>query len=211
MTFVMDPLMYPSIIKHGRQLDFHSFSESMAPVVFGYPPIRSCGAPHLHEDIHRAYKLLQGDHLTALTQSMMGNLMLLLRQDHLGAGPGEGAGPGARAGWRAADMLEFCSALMFEATFLTLYGTAAGGGRHEGMEQLRRDLFLFDRRFPLLVAGVPIHLMRTAKTSRHNLVRYLLPQRVSSWSNWSHFIRQRQQLVEKVDALTDEDRAGMDT
>lgn len=198
----MDPLMYPNIIKHGRQLDFHSFSDNMAPVVFGYPKVRSWRSPDLHEDIQRAFKLLQGDHLSALTESMMGNLMTLLRRDHLGPKPG--AGPG----WKTDDMYEFCSRVMFEATFLTLYGAPQDGERHDGMEELRKDLFQFDSWFPLLVAGVPIRLLRQAKTSRTKLMRYLSPKRVSRWSNRSRFIRQRQELVEKVDALTDMDRAG---
>eukprot|EP00066_Takifugu_rubripes_P026144 XP_011615410.1 PREDICTED: LOW QUALITY PROTEIN: 25-hydroxycholesterol 7-alpha-hydroxylase-like [Takifugu rubripes] len=202
MTFIMDPLMYPNIIKHGRQLDFHSFSDSMAPVVFGYPPVRSWKTPSLHEDIQRAFKLLQGDHLCALTEGMMGNLMMLLRQDHLGRRPG--AGPG----WKSGDMYEFCSRVMFEATFLTLYGIPQEGGRHDGMDELRKDLFQFDGWFPWLVAGVPIGLLRQAKTSRNKLTRSLLPMRISSWSNRSQFIRRRQELVEKVDALKDVDRAA---
>lgn len=132
----------------------------------------------------------------------MGNLKMLLRQDHLGLKPG--AGPG----WKSGDMYEFCSRVMFEATFLTLYGTPQEGGRHEGMDELRKDLFQFDGWFPWLVAGVPIGLLRQAKTSRKKLMRSFLPMRISSWSNRSQFIRQRQELVEKVDALEDIDRAG---
>lgn len=203
MTFIMDPLMYPNIIKHGRQLDFHSFSDTMAPVIFGYPPVRACRAPSLDEDIQRAYKLLQGDHLCALTESMMGNLMTTFRQQQLGLKPRAGSG------WKTDDMYDFCSRIMFEATFHTLYGTPQDGGRHGGMEELRRDLFQFDTWFPLLVAGIPIGLLRPAKTSRHKLLRYLSPNRIPSCSNRSQFITQRQKLVQRVDVLTDTDRAGM--
>lgn len=129
--------------------------------------------------------------------------MTLLRQQHLGLKPRVGSG------WKTDDMYEFCSRVMFEATFHTLYGTPQDGGLHGGMEELRRDLFQFDSWFPLLVAGIPIGLLRQAKTSRNKLLRYLLPNRISSWSNRSHFISQRQELVEKVDVLTDMDRAGM--
>uniref|UniRef100_H3CDD3 Cytochrome P450, family 7, subfamily B, polypeptide 1 n=2 Tax=Tetraodon nigroviridis TaxID=99883 RepID=H3CDD3_TETNG len=202
MTFIMDPLMYPNIIKHGRQLDFHSFSDTMAPLVFGYPPVRSYRSPSLHEDIQRAFKLLQGDHLCALTESMMGNLMMLLRQQHLGLKPKVGSG------WKTDDMYEFCSRIMFEATFNTLYGTPQDGGRHGAVEKLRRELFQFDSWFPLLVAGIPIGLLRQAKTSRNKLLKNLLPNRISSWSNRSQFISRRQELVEKVDVLTDMDRAA---
>lgn len=57
ITFIVDPLMHPNIIKHG------------------WPPVRTYRSPRLHEDIQHAFKLLQADHLCALTESMMGNLM----------------------------------------------------------------------------------------------------------------------------------------
>lgn len=200
MTFIMDPFMYPNIIKHGRQLDFHSFSDQVAPVVFGYPPVRNRRLPGLHVDILRSFKLLQGDNLNALTESMMGNLMMVFRQDHLGEGRAED--------WRSGDMYEFCSAVMFEATFLTLYGRPASGRHQGGMQQLREDLDRFDRRFPLLVAKVPIGLLRQAKASRERLTAYFLPHRMSCWSNTSHFIKRRQELFEQVDWLRDIDKAG---
>lgn len=193
----MDPLMYPSIIKHGRQLDFHSFSDSVVPAVFGYPPVRDQRFPSLHEDILRSYKLLHGEHLSALTDSMMGNLMMVFRQDHLGAEPG----------WRVTDMYEFCSSIMFEATFLTLYGRPQDARRHSGMDALREDLFRFDSWFPLLIAKVPIGLLREAKTSRDKLINFFLPSR-KKWSNMAEFIRRRWELLESAGALADVDKAG---
>lgn len=202
MTFIMDPFMYPNIIKHGRQLDFHSFSDKVAPVVFGYPPVKNWRSPNLHVDILRSFKLLQGDNLTSLTESMMGNLMLVFRQDHLSERPGDGGG------WRSGTMYEFCSSVMFEATFLTLYGRPASSRRHSGMRPLREDLDRFDRRFPLLVAKVPIGLLRQAKTSRERLTNYFLPHRMSCWSNMSQFIKKRQELFDQNVVLRDIDKAG---
>lgn len=201
MTFIMDPVVYPNIIKHGRQLDFHSFSDKVAPVVFGYPPVRNRRLPGMHDDILRSFKLLQGENLGTLTESMMGNLMMLFRQDHLEAG----------GGWRSGRMLEFCRAVMFEATFLTLYGSTASGGRHSEMVSLREDLERFDQHFPLLVASVPIALLRQAKTSRNRLIQSFLPHRMSCWSNTSRFIRRRQELFEQRDTLRDTDKGGRHT
>lgn len=199
MTFIMDPIVYPNIIKHGRQLDFHSFSDKVAPVVFGYPPVRNL--PRMHDDIQRSFTLLQGENLGALTESMMGNLMMLFRQDHLEAG----------GDWRSGHMLQFCRAAMFEATFLTLYGKTASGGRHSEMVSLREDLERFDQHFPLLVASVPIALLREAKTSRTRLIQNFLPQRMSCWSNTSRFIRRRQELFEQRDTLRATDKGGRHT
>lgn len=200
MTFIMDPLLYPSVIKHGRQLDFHSFSDKVAPRAFGYPPVRSLHLPGLDEDVQRSFLLLQGENLGPLTESMMGNLMTVLHQDYLGDGS-----------WKSGQLMDFCRAVMFEASFLTLYGRPALGARHSGMVTLSQDLEQFDLYFPLLVAGVPIAMLRQAQSSRHKLIRYFLPCEMSSWTNMSCFIRRRQELFELRASLKDTDKGGAHT
>ncbi|KAM6918911.1 cytochrome P450 7B1 isoform 2-T2 [Xenentodon cancila] len=193
MTFVMDPLLYPSIIKQGRQLDFHEFTNKVAPPTFGYPPV----SQSLWEEIRRSFHHLQGDGLTSLTESMMGNLMLVFRQDHLEPGV-----------WRSGDMYDFCSSVMFEATFLTIYGRAETGCRHSWMDSLRDDFNKFDHMFPLLIAQIPIWLLRQTRTIRQKLISHFLPQRLSSWCNTSQFIRRRAELFEQHGALRDVDKAA---
>ncbi|XP_074543961.1 cytochrome P450 7B1 [Halichoeres trimaculatus] len=202
MTFVMDPLLFPNIIKHGRQLDFHEFSNKVAPMTFGYPPTNSGKFPRLQEQISRSFQLLQGDNLTLLTESMMGNLMLLFRQDHLG----EGAGP--EGGWRSGSMYEFCNSVMFEATLLTIYGRPVAAPRHSGMSVLREDFVRFDSMFPLLMAQIPIGLLRRTKAVREKLINYFLPHRMSCWSQTSQFIQRRSEVFEQYEALRDVDKAA---
>ncbi|XP_044075537.1 cytochrome P450 7B1 isoform X3 [Siniperca chuatsi] len=202
MTFIMDPLLYPNIIKHGRQLDFHEFSNKVAPFTFGYPPVVSGKYPGLKEQISRSFQLLQGDNLTTLTESMMGNLMLVFRQDHLGERPGEDGG------WKSGSMYEFCNSVMFEATILTLYGRPASASRHSGMGELRKDFVRFDTMFPLLIAQIPIWLLGQTKTIREKLINYFLPHRMSCWSNTSQFIRRRSEVFEQYDTLRDVDKAA---
>ncbi|XP_068427549.1 cytochrome P450 7B1 [Clinocottus analis] len=197
MTFIMDPLLYPSITRHGRQLDFHEFSDKVAPDTFGYPPVLGGQYPGMHEQIHRCYKLLQGDELSALTESMMGNLMLVLRQDHL-----------QEEGWTSVSVYEFCDAVMFEATFLTMFGRPATGSRHAGMSRLRRDFGRFDAMFPLLIAQIPIWLLGRTKATRDKLIDYFLPHKLSSWSDTSLFIRTRSELLDQYEALKDVDKGA---
>lgn len=201
MTFITDPLLYPSVIKHGRQLDFHSFSDKVAPRAFGYPPVRSRQLPGLHDDIQRSFLLLQGENLSPLTQSMMGNLMTVLRQDYLGDA----------GGWRNGRLMDFCRAVMFEASFLTLYGRPASGGRHGGMVTLSQHLEHFDQYFPLLVAGVPIAMLRRAQSSRRQLIHYFLPCRMTNWTDMSYFIRRRKELFDQRAFLNDTDKGGNHT
>nr|XP_046263244.1 cytochrome P450 7B1 [Scatophagus argus] len=202
MTFIMDPFMYPSIIKHGRQLDFHKFSEKVAPVVFGYPPVRSGNYPGLHEEILRSFKLLQGDNLTALTESMMGNLMLVFRQDHMNVSSGE------ESSWKSASMYDFCNSVMFEATFHTIYGRPASSSRHSEMGMLKENFDSFDTMFPLLVAKVPIRLLRRANASRKKLINYFLPHQMSCWSSTSQFVKRRRELFDQYGTLRAIDKAA---
>lgn len=198
----MDPFMYPSIIKHGRQLDFHKLSDTLAPLAFGYPPVMNRNSPGLHDEIIRSFQLLQGDNLTPLTESMMGNLMLVFRQDHMGERLGE------EGVWKSGGMYEFCSSVMFEATFLTIYGKPPLASRHSGMGTLREDFLRFDTMFPLLIAKVPIRFLRQAKASRDKMINYFLPHRMLCWSNTSMFIKRRLELLDQYDTLRDVDKAG---
>ncbi|KAM6919754.1 cytochrome P450 7B1 [Lycodopsis pacificus] len=199
MTFIMDPLLYPNVIRHGRQLDFHEFSDKVAPVTFGYRPVRSGEFPGLPEQISRTFQLLQGDGLSTLTESMMGNLMLVFRQDHLEEEGG---------GWRSGGMYEFCHSVMFEATFLTVYGRPAFASRHGDMDRLRRDFVQFDNMFPLLIAQIPIWLLGRTKATREKLIDYFLPHKTSSWSDTSLFIRTRSELFEQYETLRDVDKGA---
>lgn len=194
----MDPLMYPNIIKQGRQLDFHEFSNKVAPVTFDYPPVVNWKFPGLSEQIKRSFTLLQGDSLTSLTESMMGNLMLVFRQDHLQEDDG----------WKSGNMFEFSLSVMFEATFLTMYGRPPQTRRHNGMVLLMEDFIKFDTMFPLLIAQIPIWLLGQTKAIRKKLINYFLPNRMSSWSNTSQFIKTRSALFEQYNTLRDVDKAG---
>ncbi len=202
MTFIMDPFMYPNIIKHGRQLDFHKMSDTIAPYVFDYPPIMNMNLPGLHDKIIRSFQLLQGDNLTPLTESMMGNLMLVFRHDHISEKAGDGGG------WESSSMYDFCSSVMFEATFLTIYGRPAFASRHDDMSTLRADFIKFDTMFPLLVAKVPIRLLGRTKGRRDKMISFFLPHRMSCWSNCSRFVRRRLELLDEYETLTDVNKAG---
>ncbi|XP_061695372.1 cytochrome P450 7A1 isoform X2 [Syngnathoides biaculeatus] len=198
MTFVMDPLMYPGVIKHGRQLDFHEFAGRAAPPAFGYPPVAEVTFPGLGERIRRSFRLLGGDHLAPLTQSMMANLMTLFRQDHLRP---DGA-------WRTAGLYDFCVRVVFEATFLTVYGRPPDGLRHADTAALRADFARFDEVFPLLIAGVPVRLLGRVGGVREKLIRRFLPREMSGWEGVSRFIRRRAEILERHPALRDVDQAA---
>uniref|UniRef100_A0A672I302 Cytochrome P450, family 7, subfamily B, polypeptide 1 n=1 Tax=Salarias fasciatus TaxID=181472 RepID=A0A672I302_SALFA len=197
VTFVMDSSLYPYIIKHGRQLDFHKFSDKVSPATFGYQPVHSKLHPGLKEQIHRSFKLLQGDNLTPLTESMMGNLMLVFRHDHLG-----------HSGWRSGCMYQFCLSVMFEATLLTLFGRPAAARRRTGTNALMDDFVKFDNKFPHLITEVPIWLLGGTRAVRQKLINYFLPDRMSHLTNMSEFIRMRMEVFDNYENLRDVDKGA---
>ncbi|XP_056148968.1 cytochrome P450 7B1 [Lampris incognitus] len=212
MTFIMNPLLYPSIVKHGRQLDFHEFSDKVVPATFGYPPVFSGRFPGMHEQIQRTFRLLQGDQLSSLLESMMGNLMLILKQDYLESGGSEPSGWVAAGEadhrWRTDSMYEFCSIFMFEATILSMFGLPPHGKRHSAIRTLREDFMKFDNMFPLLIAQIPIWLLGNTEGIRRKLIDFFLPQRIMSWSNSSQFIKKRIEVLEQYSSLNDVDKAA---
>lgn len=199
MTFVMNPLLYPSVIKHGKQLNFHKFSDSAASKAFDYPPVRSPRFPGLSDSVHKMYSLLQGPALDPLSTSMMGNLQCIL-QRHFSSG--EGAGP--NSDWQEAELYEFCKRVMFEATFKTLYGQSS----HLQLNELREDFEKFDASFPLLMAQVPIGLLGKTKEIRKKLKDFFHPNRVAEWNAPCEFIQSRTALFQQYDTLRDQDIAG---
>ncbi|XP_030629852.1 cytochrome P450 7B1 isoform X2 [Chanos chanos] len=203
MTFVMDPLLYPSVIKRGRQLDFHDFSDQAASVTFGYPAVRGGRFPGLSEQIQKLFRLLQGDSLDVLTFRMMGNLQVVLRRS---LSIPEGAFP--KDDWQAEDLYEFCYRVMFEATFLSIYGRPEQGAAHPGMNTLQENFRKFDSVFPLLIARVPIALLGQTKGIRQKLLSFFHPCRIGKWIDPCEFVQRRVHLFDQYDTLGDLDKAA---
>lgn len=210
MTFVMNPLLYPAVIKQGKQLDFHEFSDAAASKTFGYPAVRTERFPGLSDKIQRSFLLLQGSALDSLTLRMMGNLQLVLQQLLSSQVVGK------ECDWRQEGLYEFCEHVMFEATFLTLYGqppytnidACANLHRASWIDVLRNNFRKFDAMFPLLIARIPIGLLGRTKSIREELIRFFHPHRMAEWTGPSEFIKARKDLFQQYDTLKDLDKAG---
>ncbi|TRY66309.1 hypothetical protein DNTS_024308 [Danionella cerebrum] len=196
ITFIMNPLLYPSVIKHGKQLDFHKFSDSAASRTFGYTPMSSGHFPGMSDRIQRTYTLLQGPALDSLTHSMMANLQHVLRHHFLFT---ENSGL-----WEKAELYEFCKSVMFQSTFNTLYGHLS----YLHLDELREDFEKFDNFFPLLMARVPICFLGNTKAIREKLQRFFYPQRMAEWKSPCDFIQDRMSIFQQYDALQDRDKAA---
>lgn len=197
MTFVLNPLHFSAVIRQ-RGLDFHEFSNSVAPFAFGYSPVTPDRYPGLKEQIQAAFQLLQGPNLEPLVHSMMENLQLVFREDVLNKG----------TGWQRAPLYDFCLRLSFEATFMTMYGRSAATARHGDLEELRQDFIRFDKQFPLLMAQVPLWLLGQTASVRQKLISWFSPGRVSSWRSPALFIQRRSAVFDQQEALSDHDKAA---
>ncbi|XP_053294712.1 cytochrome P450 7B1 isoform X1 [Pleuronectes platessa] len=202
MTFILNPLLFPNIVKDGRHLDFHEFSYKVGSHAFGYPLMKPKEFPGLQEQVSRSFLLLQGESLSPLTESMLGNLQLVLRQDFLGQRPGE------ECDWKSHSIYKFCNSVMFEATLLTMYGRPPAASRHSGMDVIMENFVKYDTKFPLLVAQIPLWLLGQTKAIREELTRVFLPQKMTRWSNASQFIRKRLEIFDQFDMLRDLDKAA---
>ncbi|XP_052387454.1 cytochrome P450 7B1-like isoform X1 [Carassius gibelio] len=199
ITFIMNPFLYSSVIKHGKQLDFHRFSDSAASRSFNYTPVQSGLFPGMSDHIQRSYSLLKGPDLDLLTSSMMTKLQQVLRCRFLSSEES-----GSDGDWQEAELYEFCKCVMFRTTFNTLYGHS----EKLCLDQLREDFEKFDGIFPLLMARVPIALLGKTKEIREKLIRFFYPQRMEEWRAPCKFIQKRMELFQQYDMLQDRDKAA---
>ncbi|KAM9439553.1 cytochrome P450 7A1 isoform 2-T5 [Clarias gariepinus] len=205
----MNPLLYPAVIKHGKQLDFHEFSRAAASKTFGYPYLHPGRFPGLSEKIQRSFLLLQGSPLNSLALKMMGNLQLVFQQDFQSSHVVRG-----ECDWQQEGLYEFCERVMFKATFLTLYGQPPNTNVYTHLhgerwiDELRDNFRKFDSMFPLLIAKIPIGLLGRTKYIREQLIRFFHPQKVAKWTAPSEFIRTRMEFFQQYDTLKDLDIAA---
>ncbi|XP_058131536.1 cytochrome P450 7A1 isoform X2 [Dasypus novemcinctus] len=154
------------------------------------------------ENVNQTFiKTLQGGALDSLTEAMMENLQLLMRPS-----PRSKA---KTAAWVTEGMYSFCYRVMFEAGYLTLFGrdlTRQDAQRARILNTL--DNFKqFDRIFPALVAGLPIHVFKTAHHAREQLVEGLTHRKLRQRARVSELISLRMRLNDTVSTFDDTEKA----
>lgn len=176
MTFVLDPLSAPAVLK-ADQLSFHPISDSVLARAFKLVNPRERLDLEEIESIGRTR--LRGDRLEELSSNMGRKLEALIPE-------------AASETWSDAQLFELVWDIMFRA------GTEALFGSGTVTEDLRADFETFDRQFPLLVAGLPRPLLKAGNDARDRLAQAKLPGK-----DPSHWIRDRQPFI---DALPEAER-----
>ncbi|MEE6463869.1 hypothetical protein FKM82_006083 [Ascaphus truei] len=197
MTFIMDSSQFQHVIRHGKQLDFHEFADEMASRTFDYPRVIEAKFPQLNDNLHRIYKLMQGGALDKLTDSMMGNLQHVFKWKFSQA-----------TDWEIEKMYQFCCCIMFEASFMTLYGRdpVADGGKV--ISEIREKFTKFDAKFPYLVINMPIVLLGATKKIRKELIHLFFPNKMAQRLEVSDLVQARDNVLEQYELLQDYDRAA---
>ncbi|XP_013375562.1 PREDICTED: cholesterol 7-alpha-monooxygenase [Chinchilla lanigera] len=197
--FITNSLSYHKVLCHGKYFDWKKFHYTTSAKAFGHRSIDPSDG-NTTENIQSTFtKTLQGAALGALAEAMMDNLQLALR-------PAGGAG--ARA-WVTEGLYAFCSRVMFEAGYLTLFGSDPARQDAQRALILRSlDSFReFDRVFPALAAGLPIRAFAAAHRARERLAAGLGHERLRARARVSELIRLRMHLNDTLSSFDDAEKA----
>ncbi|KAM6948898.1 cytochrome P450 7A1 [Aplochiton taeniatus] len=204
--FLCDPFSYHAVIRQGRHLDWKKFHFSTSVKAFGhdsFDPRHGRTTENLH---HTFLKTLQGEALPSLIDSMMEHLQnAMLHPDST---------PSALH-WEVDGIFAFCYKVMFESGYLTLFGRELGDDRSQARQQAQKALVLnalenfkeFDKIFPALVAGLPIHVFQSGYSARENLAKTMLADNLQRRENMSDLISQRIFLNDTLSSFNDLSKA----
>ncbi|KAM3604187.1 uncharacterized protein V6R79_007519 [Siganus canaliculatus] len=205
--FLCDPFSYHSVIRQGRHLDWRKFHFATSVKAFGHDSFDPRHG-HTTENLHQTFlKTLQGDALPSLIETMMGHLQdVMLASDTLTP---------SRDTWKVDGIFAFCYKIMFESGYLTLFGKELGEDKCQARQAAQKALVLnalenfkeFDKIFPALVAGLPIHVFKSAYSARENLARTMHAEKLSKRENVSDLISMRMILNDSLSTFNDVSKA----
>lgn len=173
MTFVLDPMDVPTVLK-ASTLSFSQTADEIMNSAFDVPRARERYPVDALEDLARSR--LKGEHLPDLVAAMEARL----REHHL-----EQLGDD----WQNVGLYEYVWGHMFRA------GTHAVFGRGLADEALSRSFADFDEEFPLLVAGLPKGMARRGALG----LRTLQSRLGRAGEDPSEWVRRRLALLEGRD------------
>lgn len=183
ITFILDPFQYQLVVKN-RKLSFRIFTNKLLRKAFSIEKLAT--NDDLNDELHVCYQFLQGKSLDILTENMMQNLKQVFELQLLKA-----------TDWATAHLLEFCSSILFEITFTTIYGKGLAGSAKTFITELRDNYLKFDDKFPYLVSDIPIELLGNVKSVRKKLIKHLTSEHLAKIQGRSEVVQMRQDILEK--------------
>ncbi|XP_043101300.1 cytochrome P450 7A1 [Puntigrus tetrazona] len=194
-TFVTDPFSFSIVMRQSKNLDFQKFAIGFSHRVFGHADFSSLLLSESYKEVHSIFRqTLQGLSLQQLSESMLGNLQMVLER-----------GLPYEHDWLEEGLQSFTNRIMFEAGFLTLFGKNPGSlqaddmsGTRICMQKMVQDFLVFDHAFPVLAAGVPIGLCTKAWRAREALAEELLNDKLHCRKCISDLIQRRMNVFDRM-------------
>lgn len=192
--FITNPLSYQKVLCHGKYFDWKKFHFTTSAKAFGHRNIDPTDGDTT-ENINKAFiKTLQGDALNSLTETMMENLQQSMRRQVISNFKAPT--------WVTEGMYSFCYRVMFEAGYFTLFGKELTAQDAQKTIINNLDNFKqFDKIFPALVAGLPIHVFKTAHHAREKLAEGLTGKNLVKRHHISELVRFINDMLSTVDEM----------
>ncbi|XP_061094782.1 cytochrome P450 7A1 [Conger conger] len=199
ITFITDPFSYSAVFRQGRNLDFQKFALGFASKVFGHADFSDPAYSGSYDGIHSIFRqTLQGPALEQLTTSMMDNTQIVMQRNTL-------------PGWMKEGLQKFTNRIMFEAGYMTLFGKDERVLAEEDsvekrplMQKIIEDFLVFDKAFPEMAAGVPIHFCLRAFRAREALAEMLHHKHLRRNHCLSALIERRIDAFDRISHVIDE-------
>ncbi|XP_066235064.1 cytochrome P450 7B1 isoform X1 [Saccopteryx leptura] len=189
ITFILDPCQYQSVMKNNK-LSFRMFSKNILRKAFSIQKLMT--NDDLNNELHDCYKFLQGKFLDVLLENMMQNLRQVFEPQLF-----------KTTTWEKAHLLAFCSSVIFETTFTTIYGKCPAGDRKKFITELKDEFLKFDAKFIHLLSGIPIELLGNVKSVQKKLIQHLTSENLAKIQGWSEVVQMRQDILEKYYTFKD--------
>uniref|UniRef100_K9IKQ4 25/26-hydroxycholesterol 7alpha-hydroxylase n=1 Tax=Desmodus rotundus TaxID=9430 RepID=K9IKQ4_DESRO len=189
ITFILDPYQYHLVMKN-HKLSFQQFSNDILRKVFSIQKLMT--NDHLNNELHDCYQHLQGKSLDVLLENLMQNLGQVFEARLF-----------KTTDWNTTHLLTFCSSVIFEATFTTIFGKFVAGDRAKLITELKDDFLKFDAKLMHLLSDIPTHLLGNAKSIQKKLIKHLTSENLAKIQGWSEVVQVRQDILEKHYAFTD--------
>ncbi|EAW86877.1 cytochrome P450 family 7 subfamily B member 1 [Homo sapiens] len=184
ITFILDPFQYQLVIKNHKQLSFRVFSNKLLEKAFSISQLQK--NHDMNDELHLCYQFLQGKSLDILLESMMQNLKQVFEPQLL-----------KTTSWDTAELYPFCSSIIFEITFTTIYGKVIVCDNNKFISELRDDFLKFDDKFAYLVSNIPIELLGNVKSIREKIIKCFSSEKLAKMQGWSEVFQSRQDVLEK--------------
>ncbi|XP_075405745.1 cytochrome P450 7B1 [Tenrec ecaudatus] len=184
ITFILDPFQFQLVIKNHKQLSFKMFGHKVSYNAFAIKMLLT--NQELDHDLHACYQHLQGKSLEVLFETMEEKIKHNFESRLL-----------RTRNWDTEKMLAFCTSIVFEVTFTTLYGNLLVADKKKFISDLRDDFIKFDDIFPYLATGIPIELLGNARSLQKRIINCFRQENLAKFKGWSEFVQMRQDILEK--------------